>query len=212
MKELLKNIRMNQEDEYINTLFDLCERREIPQSYNNDFLNSFKNLGFRFHVIEKHGYPLVSWDWIDILVSFIGDSKCLEVMGGLGTISYALRQKNVDIICTDNGSWDDKWLVDKWTDVEKKDAIEAIKEYGTSVDYIIMSWPYMDDTAYRCLQTMREINPECKMIVIGEGYGGCTADDDFFENIVIIEDSLIDEMNKKYQTWMGIHDYIELVK
>lgn len=199
-------------DEYLNTLFKMYERREIPQRYNEEFINSFKSIESRFEVIPKQGYPLVTWDWIDILVSFIGDSKCLEIMSGLGTISYALRQKNVDVICTDDCSWDDRWDDNKWTDVERKDAIEAIREYGTSVDYIIMSWAYMDDTAYRCLQTMRETNPNCKMIVIGEGYGGCTADDDYFENIDIIENTMVHKMNDNYQNWMGIHDYIELVK
>lgn len=199
-------------DEYLNTLFKMYERREIPQRYNEEFINSFKSIESRFEVIPKQGYPLVTWDWIDILVSFIGDSKCLEIMSGLGTISYALRQKNVDVICTDDCSWDDRWDDNKWTDVERKDAIEAIKEYGTSVDYIIMSWAYMDDTAYRCLQTMRETNPNCKMIVIGEGYGGCTADDDYFENIEVIENTMVHKMNDNYQNWMGIHDYIELVK
>lgn len=199
-------------DEYLNTLFKMYERREIPQRYNEEFINSFKSIESRFEVIPKQGYPLVTWDWIDILVSFIGESKCLEIMSGLGTISYALRQKNIDVICTDDCSWDDRWDDNKWTDVERKDAIEAIKEYGTSVDYIIMSWAYMDDTAYRCLQTMRETNPNCKMIVIGEGYGGCTADDDYFENIEVIENTMVHKMNDNYQNWMGIHDYIELVK
>ena len=76
-----------------------------------------------------------------------------------------------------------------------------------------MSWAYMDDTAYECLQAMRKVNSECKMIVIGEPQGGCTANDLFFDSVELIEDPMIDiEVGRMYQRWFGIHDYIEIVK
>ena len=50
------------------------------------------------------------------------------------------------------------------------------------------------------------------MIFIGEGYGGCTASDEFFDNIVEIEDETFSEAIKEYKQWWGIHDYPKLVK
>ena len=47
-----------------------------------------------------------------------------------------------------------------------------------------MSWPYMDDTCYKAYKMMKEINPNCLMIYIGESIGGCTACDEFFLNTI----------------------------
>ena len=58
---------------------------------------------------------------------------------------------------------------------------------------------------------MREINPSAIMIVIGEGQGGCTANDDFFEEINIIKDEKINYINCLYETWDGLYDFIMLV-
>ena len=62
------------------------------------------------------------------------------------------------------------------------------------------------------LQAMREVNSFCKMIFIGEGYGGCTASDEFFDIIVEIEDETFSDAIKEYKQWWGIHDYPQLIK
>jgi hypothetical protein len=70
----------------------------------------------------------------------------------------------------------------------------------------------MDDSLYKSLLKMREVNKNCIMIYIGEGKGGCTASDEFFEAIKIIKDSSFDDAVKDYQRWIGLHDRIMLVK
>lgn len=192
-------------------ILPLMERKEIPSSYHPSFL---RNLIAREILINLQGFALVSEQWINPLADYLKGHKCLELMAGLATITSALQKRGVDIIATDDKSWRDGiWKGKEWTDVEEIDAIEAIKKYGADVDYIIMSWAYMDNTAYRCLQAMREVNPNCKMIVIGESWGGCTADDSFFDSVELIEDYIIDNIvNTNYQTWFAIHDYIKVVK
>lgn len=191
-------------------IIPMLNRKEIPEFYEPSFLRQF---AIREVIVKLQGYALVSHQWINPLADYLSGHKCMEIMCGLGAISASLQKKGIDIISTDNGSWDDRWKNNVWTEVEKIDAVEAIRKYGADIDYIIMSWAYMDDTAYRCLQAMREVNPNCKMIVIGEDWGGCTADDSFFDSIEILEDKdFEDNISSNYQNWNYINDFIQIVK
>lgn len=194
----------------LDELLPLLERKEIPEFYHQGLL---RNIIARRLMVQLQGFALVSQQWIDPMAEYLKGCKCLEIMAGLGTISSALQKRGVDIISTDNKTWENQWNISYWTDVEEIDAIEAIEKYGADMDYIIMSWAYLDDTSYKCLQTMRSINPDCKMIVIGEGEGGCTSDDLFFESIEHVDDPIFDtKVSSKYQRWDCIYDYIQIVK
>lgn len=190
---------------------------EIPVRYDNDIMeDNFSNYFLRQEIIKYQGFALLTQEWINDFAEWIADKKCLEIMCGCGALSKILKDKNIDIIATDNFSWDASeanWNINKnyWTEIEDIDCIEAIEKYKDR-DVIIMSWAYMDDTAYRCLLKMREVNPNMVMVVIGESYGGCTADDNFFESITEIEDENIYNIDRKIPRWDGIHDHMMLVK
>ena len=194
----------------------------------------------RDQFIEAGGFCLVSYDWVRKLKdTIIKDGKCLEIMAGSGMLSKALKDVGCDIIATDNKAWGEfphkkfnTWFREPFTDVEEIDCIDAIEKYGKDVDFIIVSWAYMDDTCYRALLKMREVNPDCLMIYIGE-YGDCCADENFteaaesfdihwfehkkdgkepiVENLEEIYDNLV-EVRKLYKQWYGIHDDIYIVK
>lgn len=176
----------------------------------------------RYEVIGISSFALISRAWLKPLSEYIGSGKCLEIMAGRGILSKGLNDFGIDIICTDNFSW--KWhRSDReekntlepnqlWYDVENIDCIDAIEKYGRAIDYLICCWPYMDDGAYNSLVKMREINPHCKLIYIGEGEGGCTADDSFFETAVFVEnDDKFKLAANKFQCWWGVHDQLHLV-
>ena len=93
-----------------------------------------------------------------------------------------------------------------WVEVEKIDAISAVKKYGRETDIVILSWPFMNNTATEVLETMRSINPDCIMIYIGEGREGCTANSKFFKLAEPIEDEGFENAVKKFKQWNGIHD------
>lgn len=187
----------------------------IPIKYPDFMLDSMSFFALRDTIIQEQGFALVSKEWIEPLAKFIGNKKCLEIMAGCGSLSYALKEQGINIIATDNFSWNvgSVWdTVNTWIDIENIDCVEAINKYGADIDIIIVSWPYMDDNAYKSLLKMREINPKTMMIYIGEGQCGCTADDNFFETMKEVKNKDIDYINTKYQKWYGIHDYIALVK
>jgi hypothetical protein len=172
---------------------------------------SLDNLTARSKYIEEGMFAFVSWKWVNPLAEWIGERKCLEVMAGRGILSFALRQKGIDIIVTDDFSWANtlehcKSWINTVTDVENMDAIKAVEQYGSEINVLIMSWAYMDDTAYRVIKRLYEVNPFAQVIYIGEGRGGCTADDSFFEHFEIIEDEKFVDVEDNFERWFGLHD------
>ena len=71
-----------------------------------------------------------------------------------------------------------------------------------------MSFPYMDETATYCLHIMRKVNPQCKLIFIGDC--SCTASDSFFAQAKKIENEIISKANDKYCRFPYMHDKIYL--
>lgn len=187
----------------------------IPESMPVTDFYSIDGIKLRREYVEQGMYAFVSWKWVKPFAKWINGRKCLEVLSGRGWLSYALRQLNVDIIATDDMSWSERGNFHgaPITDIERLDAIKAIKTYGKDVDIVIMSWPpYQEDIAYQILKTLHEVNPNAILIYIGERYGGCTADDEFFENAEFVEDDEFREVSEEFEQWDGIHDELYIVK
>lgn len=215
IKDIYEDISFTDKETTCRLIISGLKNNIIPIKYPEFMINSMSFVCLRHVLIQEQGFALLSKEWIEPFAKWIGNKRCLEIMAGCGAMSYALKEYGVNVKATDDfswngiGHWNDN---DMWIDVENIDCVKAIEKYGKDIDIIIISWPYINKTAYESLLKMREVNPNARMIYIGEGWGGCTANDDFFENIEEIEDELIDYINSKYQTWDGMHDYISLVK
>ena len=200
--------------------FNLLSKGKLTKTFGNRIVTSI--IGDPFHgaytnwrekYVQNFGFVLYSKDWIKPLSKWIGDRPCLEIMAGSGMLSYFLSLYGVKIRATDNFSWKNtSWFIKNEFSVENLDCIEAIRKYGRDVKFVICSWPYMDNNAFLCLQEMRKVNPKCRMIYIGEGMGGCTANDNFFETAEYIDLNTFDKAVSKYSIWEGIHDNIFLFK
>jgi len=193
--------------------FRRLNRREIPEAFPPEVAMPSPYLDYyRSAYIQLMGYSLVCRSWVRPLAEFIGSRKVLEIMSGTGALAKALRDEGTDIIATDDYSWK-ATFAGQWTKVEKRSALSAIKKYGKSVDFIIMSWPYLDDMALKSLEKMRTVNPDCRLIYIGEPMGGCNADNSFFAGAVLDEaDSALDNVRKAYPRWYSFNDTIFLYK
>ncbi len=83
--------------------------------------------------------------------------------------------------CIDNLTWpsfskNNTFLKDYIT---KSDSIEYVKNHS-EVELFVLSWPYMDDCAYRIWNNMYDGQ---YLLYIGEPNGGATADHQFFNSI-----------------------------
>jgi hypothetical protein len=210
---------------------ELLRKKIVPDVYPDaisiplwsDGMLSYDRSGLvdRDEFVHLSSFALVANSWIKPLSSFLSGKKCLEIMAGRGMLARALNDCGVDIIATDDFSW--KWKIgitqtrtlcreDLWFDVENADCLTAVEKYCASVDYIICCWPYMNNKMYLSLLKMREINPDCKLIYIGEGIYGCTADDDFHEAAQFLDGGdLFNEARRNFQRWHMINDSLQLM-
>jgi hypothetical protein len=85
--------------------------------------------------------------------------------------------------------------------VGRKDAVNKYMMPG-----LFMCWPeYAADWAYKALMRFQGDH----LVYVGEGYGGCTADDNFHK-----------ELNENWDEvqlialpqWFGLHDYLSIHK
>jgi len=190
--------------------------QNIPYKYT-DHWDSFEAgttieaIKLRETFIRKGMFALVSWQWVRPLAKWIGEKRCLEVMAGRGWLSLALQSLGVDIIAADDYSWSKarNWA-EPVTEVEELDAVEAVKKYGNNIDLLIISWPYMDETAYNTIKELNNINSNVQIIYIGEEIDGCTANNDFHEHFQEIEDEEFQKAVSGFQQWWGLHDRVYL--
>lgn len=217
INQLENDISQNSEEESLKTRkmlennIEKLKNKVIPDSYeiiSSKLLNVFE---YRDLIIQLSSYSLISKNWINLLVKWIGNRKCLEVMAGRGVLSKALKNCGVNIIPTDSFAWNNM-KQNLWMDIEQIDAVSAVKKYGKNVDLILCSWPYTDNAAYEIIRTMYEINKNLKMIYIGEGYNGCCANDKFFDSVAEINNSEFYHINQFYTSFPFINDRIKLLK
>jgi len=146
-------------------------------------------------------------------------------MAGTGALAYCLIKEGVNKIATDDYSWEktcreNRVLWDKyrmWIHIEDHDAVKAVENYvesyGGNTDVLIMSWPsYTDEIAVKVLWKMREVNPSCIMLYVGEDEGGCTANGKFFSVLEEIEEEGFSDIKGKYQKLPGIYDRPFLIR
>lgn len=193
---------------------------KIPESIPNELIRDYypiKNefiepeesdvaiscIALRDIAIHHCGFALIDKVFARKLAEYIGNSKCLEIMAGLGSLSFALREQGVDIITTDNKdpSWNNCFDRSReWCSVEQIDCIEAIEKYGDEVDYVICCWPPMDceDLEMQICEACKKHN--CKIIYIGEYGDGCNFSYEFFNRITSIGSIDI-------KRWISIFDF-----
>lgn len=195
-------------DPKIKELLELANKQELI----DDIKGNIRVFEERDIFIKAAGFALITKNFVKALSEWIGGRSVLEIMAGTGYISKSLKDEGVNVVAVTDikeSSWGFKR---EWTEVEKLSANEAIMKYN-NVDIIICSWAYMDNNMYEALLTMRECNPNAIILYIGEDYGGCTANYNFFENLISVEDDAFEEnVIPLYRQWYGMHDEPRLVK
>lgn len=88
-------------------------------------------------VNDRGIYCFYSKELIQEFAKLIGDSKCLEIGAGDGTLTKFLNNEGINCIATDNYSWD--YYIQYPGLVQRLDAKSALERYKTEV--VICSWP-----------------------------------------------------------------------
>jgi len=184
--------------EYLN-----CIEQGIIPDYPPESLDltEFYKINPRDFCTKRGLWTVIDKQWTKQLSKWIGRRKVLEIMAGGGWLSKALSEHGTKIMATDDYSWDNDShpLMKRVYNVIPSHSLEAIALYNA--DILLCSWPpYADEAMYRAARLWGNKKP---IIMIGEGQGGCTATDEFFENFRVEKSIYIPQ-------WWGFHDYIQI--
>ena len=126
----------------------------------------------------------------------------MEIGAGNGLWARFLFDVGVDIIATDNYSWNGsgkmltKMNFAKFFQVEQLDSFDAVQRYAP--DVLMFVWPPLkNNMASRALQTFKGN----KVIYVGE-FNGCTGDDDLHDILCGWNES----EHIQIPQWDGLHD------
>jgi hypothetical protein len=191
--------------------------KTLHNPYLDEYLevknNSIKALMLRNALVIKYSWAIPDDGAIKILTQYpiteIGAgkgywAKLISDAGGninAYDISYPNGKKNRYI--DDSDYWYPVNLLEKDTivDVTKK----AAKEKRT----LFICWPsYSQPWAYEYLKTYIQ-NSGPRLIYIGEGFGGCTADDDF-HSLISEKGNIVQEYSIPH--WEGVNDFLQVVE
>ena len=150
--------------------------------------------------VEEYSWAIPNDKAISLIASL---SPIIEIGAGAGYWAWLLRSQGVEVAAFDThrGKW---WIPynRRWTKV-RKGGPEKISRHPKHT--LFLCWPYMDSMAYRCVKDYEGSH----VVFVGEGWGGCTADDRFFEFMNEHFD-VIEEVDIPH--YPAVHDYLILYR
>ena len=176
-----------------------------------EFINSFdksnKILPSKLE-IEIESFVLINHEFITDLVDYLDGEMIQEVCCGTGFLSHWLKQYGARVmIPTDRGVGQD--MDRRFSNpvaglIEKKDAVQTVKE--SSANIVIIGWP--DYGSPIDLEVFEAMRPGQKLIVIGEGSGGCTSCERAIETMEPYE--IETNLNRNFVRFSGIRDNVSV--
>lgn len=169
----------------------------------------------RHFYVEKFSYCIHTQESINALCNIIdclknADEKILDVGCGTGYLTTLLENKGYDIKGIDNYSHEyyfDKTLINGSKTFINENCIEYIKKHKSDYKIFIMSWICYDSN--HGYEFIKELPKGSILIYQGEFYGGCCANDQFFEYLNFNFDELeylSEKINSVHLQFEGIHD------
>lgn len=167
--------------------------------------NTKQNYIDRYFFTNNLSWAIPTIHAIKSIVEFADSDQILEIACGLGLWAGMIEACGGNIITSDpftshNTSQDKCFL----SNVHLLDAVTAVKTFETNV--LFVCWPSYDSSYAH--DALKEFKGN-KLVYIGEGYSGCTADDNFHE-LLQREWKLVN--NVQIPCWWGIHDSLNMLE
>jgi len=217
-------------------ILSMYKKKQLPEQVLDGMLDMFgdvkmkaQDLGIsldwydiRVEAVRLCGFPILTTRFMDAMVDSIqyltGKDKpaVLDPMAGTGAMAKCLNDRGVFTRATDLfidremfNSYNNQWMP-----VMEMDAIAALEHFAIdSIDLVIMSWPdYESPIAADVMKWLADYKPDMPVIYIGEPYGGCTADEEFFDLIEILDVPSEHDCNRCYQRYWSVNDMVWYVK
>jgi hypothetical protein len=128
----------------------------------------------RQELVNEFAWAVPTEEAIDEITEFLGGQVVIDIASGTGYWSYLLKQKGNIPIAVDIEPREKPWFDTLSLNVTT--LYRKLEVFNNAA--LMFCWPpYSEPMAYRVLKKYQGN----KVIYIGEGHGGCTADDAFHE-------------------------------
>lgn len=193
----------NRSIEEIQQIFPNIDEQTIRKIKQDPYLYSLEESKMRQKFVTDYSWAVPTQKAIQEIKNFTDGQTILEVGSGLGLWAKLLQDEGINIIPTNIPISDkEKYFnVGKkpFTKIEYLSHLESIQSYPETA-ILMLSWPPCDDImAYELLKRFKG----SKLIFIGEGKYGCTAEDNFFD---LLENTYVLYKTVEIPRWRNIYD------
>ncbi len=182
---------------------------DVPENpylerYTEDVQDTLEFFRRRDECIHRYGFAVPNEEALEALV---GLSPLVEIGAGGGYWAKMIEDRGGTVYPYDakkgllGGHPEGPIMPEEWVPVSYGDASSVEKHPGAN---LLLIWPpYEDPMAYDAL---RQFTGNY-VAYVGEGWGGCTADDAFFE---LLKAEFEEPVYIDIPQWYGIRDYLSI--
>ncbi len=176
--------------------------------------DSYSKYDRRRKFTSDYAWAVPSPAAIDAIAGFAHGRPVLEVGAGRGLWAALLKEQGAEVIATDGYCSHGMETIlphqrslETYMDVEALSHVEAVARYGDRDTVLMTVWPPLEDPmAAGALEAFERKGGE-RLVVVGEGRGGCTGDDAFWGRLEKGWDE-VDYVD--IPKWFGIYDGLTL--
>ena len=185
-------------------LDELGSSDPLSPLYNFNPSRFYKGFQLRERFVKEYGFAILTRETLTALVALFGSRKVMEAGSGTGYMSKALRDAGVEVTAVDSNTGTYGFATPYARDIEA----DAVALLPGDFEAVLLVWPcYALPFGHQVISRMK---PGQILVSQGEGHGGCTADDAFFEELESERwqylDAQSDALNEGHVQFSGIHD------
>jgi hypothetical protein len=193
---------------------DQALQQSANESYSSPYFKlkdtSFQsfmiNSQLRQKYVKKYSWAIPTREVIDTIYNATSGKSILEVGAGNGFWASLLTKRGSTIIPTDSFESHGFTQDNTFMPIENLEAVQAIQAHPECEALMLVWPPYDTDMAEKALKAFKGST----VIYIGEGHGGCNANDAFFNELHKNWDELRTDDDACVPNWDGIHDYLQV--
>lgn len=157
------------------------------------FMNAFT---VREQALSKYSWAVPNEGAIDLIARY---SPLVEIGAGTGYWARLLEDAGADIV-----AYDLKPNENPWTCIYQGNAlVSQLHPYRT----LFLCWPPLEDNMALHALVAHHLAGGMRVVFVGEGEGGCTANDAFFE---FLEKHYVRELTYTIPQWPGVNDRLSV--
>lgn len=181
---------------------------EIPEGDEIDDFNKgdSNTVGFTMHQsgMSSGYYAKITKRFARGFKDYAGDDAVvMDPLAGRGFLAKALQEQGLKVIASDDFSWAEEGRDEstRTQGVENMKAMDAVEKNAKKATHMVVSWAPIGFDEAALMDKAREVNPNIKIVHIGEGLGGgCTGNEELYRRYRYGQEI------EGYQSYGMVHD------